>query len=102
MLPTDKPPLYRLIEALKTRYHRVIEVIDDALNSDNLRDRIWAVDQLIKKLALDTPKKTVSPPLDKAGLKALSDDELMTRIQVLLQSTQGDATAQPLSENADD
>lgn len=85
----DKPGrLKQLMDALKDRYHRVVEVIDEALDSENLRDKIWAVDQLFKRLKVDLsaePKEAATKKiLDEKTIKKMTDDELMDSIQQLL------------------
>jgi hypothetical protein len=88
------PKLRGLMEALGDRYQRVLHVIDEALDSDNLKDRIWAVDWILKRspapesLAESPGKKTRKAP-DPAELDRLSDAELLARIRRMLGDTDG-------------
>lgn len=92
-----KSPIQTLINALQQRLHHIVAVIDDALHSEQLKDRIWAVEQLFKRLKLEdlpashpkpsptrsgTPK--TEPPLSPAQLANLSDAELEARLLQLL------------------
>ncbi len=81
-------PFTRLMEAFQKRVHQIVEVIDEALGSDELKHRIWAVELLLKRFAPEkapaskparSPKQ---PPLP--DLSSLSDEELMARIRRLL------------------
>ena len=73
------------MEAFQKRCYRIIEVIDDALNSENLRDRIWAVEQLLKRIKLEnTSSSKKEYKLHPTTLKGLSDEELMNNIQEML------------------
>lgn len=77
--------LGRFFKSLQERYHRVIEVIDEALASDSLRDRIWAVEQILKRIKPGEEKKRNARP--KAGnvdVSKLSDEELLVKIRELL------------------
>ncbi len=46
-------PVKRLISALQKRYKHILHVIDEALQSENIKDKIWAVEQIIKRSQLD-------------------------------------------------
>ncbi len=83
---TEKNGLQKLMEAFHKRLHRIIEVIDDALNSEQLRDRIWAVEQMLKRVKPEA--SSGNPPVNKAtkkDLEKLSDDELLEAIRNLTQ-----------------
>ncbi|MDH4378762.1 MAG: hypothetical protein QE263_02505 [Vampirovibrionales bacterium] len=77
----------RLADALQQRWKSIVHVIDEALQSESLKDRIWAVEQLLKRLKPDsdatpTPSHPNTPPLlSPKQLQRLSDDELMTAIE---------------------
>lgn len=79
------PKLKGFLDALGDRYHRVLQVIDEALESDSLKDRIWAVDLILKKTPTDAPALKENTSKQKAmqpsELAALSDSELLARIQ---------------------
>lgn len=95
-------PLQKLVKAFKDRYESVLRVIDDALASENLRDRIWAAELLMKraeKAAESSPKTRVQKQMemlpedaDENGaenatpenISGLSDDELLSRIEAYL------------------
>lgn len=87
------PKLKRFWEALGDRYQRALQVIDEALASDNLKDKIWAVDLILKKTpASDTtntksvniPDEPEEPILSPGDLEQLSDAELLSKIRVHL------------------
>ncbi len=80
-----KNALKKLMEAFYKRFHRIIEVIDDALNSEQLRDRIWAVEQMLKRVKPESHSETGTKkrPTPKA-LSQFSDDELLKEIQSLI------------------
>lgn len=80
------PKLKGLLDALGDRYHRVLQVIDEALESDSLKDRIWAVDLILKKTPTDAQTLKEShvkkdSTLNASELEALSDSDLLARIQ---------------------
>lgn len=59
----------RLMDAFQNRYDDILDVIDDALDSDVMKERIWAVEQILKRCKLPDEKK--SGPATK-GKKALN------------------------------
>jgi hypothetical protein len=80
------PKLKAFMEGLGDRYHRALLVIDEALASDNLKDKIWAVDLILKR----TPSvETDSQPKQRKGhdilsteaISQLSDTELVEQIR---------------------
>ncbi len=86
------PKIKSFIEALGDRYHRALQVIDEALASDNLKDKIWAVDWILKRLPTSTgmeldPKgptpqeKKAKRALTLAQMRALQETELVNRIR---------------------
>lgn len=82
------PQLKTFMEALTDRYQRVLQVIDEALASDSLKDKIWAVDLILKRTPAEpSPVKpdAAQNPVEKAGasetLASLSDAELLARIR---------------------
>ena len=83
----------RLADALQQRWKSIVHVIDEALQSESLKDRIWAVEQLLKRLKPDTDATPVAsaqaypPPLSPKQLQALNDDELMAAIEGYLTPT---------------
>ena len=60
-------PVKRLITALQKRYKHILHVIDEALQSQNIKDKIWAVEQIIKRSQLD---KAVDSALESAMANA--------------------------------
>ena len=91
-------PFKKMAKAFSERYQDVMRVIDEALTSENLRERIWAVDQILKRANPDKadaePKTRVQKQMeqqpdsavDKASgnLSVLSDEELLLRIEAYL------------------
>ncbi|MEB3206240.1 MAG: hypothetical protein VKK59_02680 [Vampirovibrionales bacterium] len=80
----------KLITSLKSRVSKVLAVIDDALHSDSLRDRIWAVEQILKRIMPDKAAKLESlMPPRRSGkalkdVSRLSDDDIMSELRDLL------------------
>ncbi|MGE0201393.1 MAG: hypothetical protein AB7P76_10545 [Candidatus Melainabacteria bacterium] len=107
---SNEPSLFaRMMAAMKDRTHRVLQVIDEALDSENLKDRIWAVEQILKRIK---PGEIEPPPppsgeapgeTDTAGAPgALPEnwrdwdtDTLLTTLQEYLQSPPGDKGGTP-------
>ncbi len=87
---SDKNALRKLMEAFHKRFHRIIEVIDDALNSEQLKDRIWAVEQMLKRVKLDAIpesfKNKKNPKNKDKKITELSDDELLKEIKKIIKS----------------
>ncbi|MDX2083829.1 MAG: hypothetical protein SFZ03_00370 [Candidatus Melainabacteria bacterium] len=93
---TTSPPKglwKKLLDALSERYQRILEVFDQALVSDNLKDRIWAVDQILKRLAPEADTSTRGDKKHPAAAanttsqrqpSTLSEQELMQQIRELL------------------
>jgi|GEM_PF-2347950 hypothetical protein len=92
--PTAKkgllPKLKSFLDALGDRYQRALQVIDEALDSESLKDKIWAVDLILKRAPAPEPSpkniatenKTDSPrPLTREELDQLSEAELLKRIR---------------------
>ena len=86
------PKIKNFIDALGDRYHWALKVIDEALASDNLKDKIWAVDFIFKRLPTPTgtelePKappaeeKKAKRALTLAQMQALQETELVNRIR---------------------
>jgi hypothetical protein len=82
------PKLKGFLEGLGDRYQRVLQVIDEALASESLKDKIWAVDLILKRTpppeALsDTPEnsRSAAGTPDLSGLEQLSDAELLARLR---------------------
>ena len=95
--PTTKkgllPKLKSFMNALGDRYQRALQVIDEALASENLKDKIWAVDLILKRTPApdtDAKLKTSSEhpeapaPLTQEELAELSEAELLKRIREAL------------------
>lgn len=85
------PKLKTFLEALGDRYHRALHVIDEALASDNLKDKIWAVDLILKRTPpLDTDGKAKTDAkqskeaLSSESLNQMNTTELMDRIRTYL------------------
>lgn len=98
--PETSHPLARLMEAFQKRVHQIIEVIDEALGSEELKHRIWAVELLLKRFSpeknatANSTRSSKQPTLP--NLSKLSDNELMSRIRHLLENpTQGEDHAPP-------
>lgn len=76
------------VTALKKRYTDVVRVIDDALASENLKDRIWAVEQILRRVKPeeDAPARTRTKKqlVTEPDPSTLSDEELMARIEAYL------------------
>lgn len=85
----------RFLSALKDRYHHVLQVIDEALASDNLKDRIWAVEQILKRTKPEADmemsekafevsnrlKTKSSQLLDSARISEMTEQELLAAIR---------------------
>jgi hypothetical protein len=85
------PKIKAFMDALGDRYQRALQVIDEALASDNLKDKIWAVDLILKRTpsgsSEEIPSKkqvSVHNPSPEE-LDSLSDTELLNRIRSHLQ-----------------
>lgn len=84
--PSDKsgllPKLKGFMESLSDRYHRVLQVIDEALASESLKDKIWAVDLILKKTPNpETVRKSTEKKLDPTTLAQMDDAELLRQIR---------------------
>ncbi|WP_303673614.1 hypothetical protein [Vampirovibrio chlorellavorus] len=86
------PKLKNLLEALSDRYQRVLGVIDEALDSDSMKDKIWAVDLILKRTPTESPSgpasgkgKKTDAPLNPADLEQLSEQELLNRVRTYIQ-----------------
>ncbi len=86
------PKLKNLLDALSDRYQRVLSVIDEALDSESMKDKIWAVDLILKRTPTDTPAPTPNgkgkksdAPLNPADLEQLSEQELLNRVRTYIQ-----------------
>lgn len=87
-----KPVVANLLKALQERVHQIIGVIDAALQSENLRDRIWAVELLIKRLNPGehdekTPKKPTKTKPSNKKIQTMTDSELQAAIADLLKES---------------
>lgn len=95
--PTTKkgllPKLKSFMNALGDRYQRALQVIDEALASENLKDKIWAVDLILKrtpapdteaKLKTSSEQPEAPAPLTPEELAELSEAELLKRIREAL------------------
>ena len=87
----EDSPLTKLMQAFMSRLEHIVEVIDDALSSENLRDRIWAVEQMLKRLKIDDkllePKTSDDDENALNQLGQLSPTQLMRRIDDLLKGS---------------
>lgn len=84
--PASKGLLKRLWEALGDRYHRVLQVIDEALASDNFKEKTWAVDWILKHAPQeDKAENQARHKAERAPspqeLDAMSEEELLTHIR---------------------
>lgn len=81
------PKLKLLLDALADRYNRVLGVIDEALDSESMKDKIWAVDLILKRTPTEetgtSEKKTKksASTLDPTELEQLSEQELLNRVR---------------------
>lgn len=79
------PKLRGFMDALSDRYQQALQVIDEALASESLKDKIWAVDLILKKTPApektQPPEKPAEKPLSPAELGQLSDAELLSKIR---------------------
>ncbi|MEB3245877.1 MAG: hypothetical protein VKJ06_07840 [Vampirovibrionales bacterium] len=79
-----------LLGALKKRLSQVLMVIDDALHSDALRDRIWAVEQILKRTAAAEAKQPAKarlrrlPAKRETAIKQMSDAEILDELRQLI------------------
>lgn len=86
------PKLKSFLDALGDRYQWALTVIDEALASDNLKDKIWAVDLILKRAPAppDTNANhadtaaTRTQEADPQALAQLSEAELLKRIRAYL------------------
>jgi len=66
---------------------QVLRVIEEALASENFKEKTWAVDWFFKHLPATTSESKASSgkrgekPLPMAELEAMSEEELLTRIR---------------------
>jgi hypothetical protein len=89
------PKLKGFLEGLGDRYQRVLQVIDEALASESLKDKIWAVDLILKRTP---PPESLSGSLksnraasekpELPELEQLSDAELLARLRQHLGDTE--------------
>ncbi|WP_373531123.1 hypothetical protein [Vampirovibrio sp.] len=85
------PKLKNLLDALSDRYHRVLGVIDEALDSESMKDKIWAVDLILKRTPAEDANtavvkkgKKAETPLEPAELEQLSEQELLNRVRTYI------------------
>lgn len=52
--------MQRLLSAFQQRYDDIMDVIDDALDSDVMKERIWAVEQILKRCKLSDEKPALT------------------------------------------
>ena len=90
--------LKQFMEALSERYQRVLQIVDDALASDDFKEKKWAVDLILKgqdeiaaerkaaKAAKGQPAKPVAQRPEWLDVSLLSDEELLRRIRDSLQA----------------
>lgn len=83
----------RFMDALSERYQTVLQIIDEALASDNLRDKSWAVDVILKRCAAPAESaaaknknRSTAPTssLSRQSLSQLSQEELLQQIRQYL------------------
>lgn len=91
----------RFMEAMGERYQRALQVIDEALHSEDFKERKWVVDLLLKWVP-DLPatpqgskpepgKPAARDPLADIDTSLMSDQELLRTIRAALD---GDGEAQ--------
>lgn len=93
-MPSPKDALHSLFKGLQQRASHIIQVVDDALSSDNLKDRIWAVELLMKRLRpadddnakREKAEKKRKLPSSKK-INAMTDEELHAAINQLLEDS---------------
>lgn len=84
------PKLRSFVEALGDRYQKALGVIDEALGSENLKDKIWAVDLILKRgpgeaeAKIDAKTKPETPAASAQELDQLSEQELIQRVRGFL------------------
>ncbi len=86
--------LKRFMEALSDRYHRVLQIIDEALASEDFKEKKWAVDLILK--GAETPdkpsrvKSQARPALPATESEPdpalLSEEELIRHIRARLEA----------------
>jgi hypothetical protein len=94
MAPRKKGLVPRLKDfwtALGERYHRVLQVVDDALSSENLKERAWAVDVILKKMSVAEKQSLqaearVKPELTPEEIRQMDAETLMARIRDYLKT----------------
>ncbi len=89
--PGILPKLKGFLNALGDRYQKALQVIDEALASDNFKDQIWAVDWILKRMPSPDEsankkdgkrKKAETGILEtKEQLARLNETELLKRIR---------------------
>lgn len=86
------PKLKQFLDALADRYFKALAVIDEALDSESMKDKIWAVDLILKRTPSDATatdaiaKKGKRKPSKPAELEHLSETELLDRIREHMQA----------------
>ena len=99
-------PMQALLASLGARYHRALQVIDEALDSENFKEKTWAVDLILKRgksaaaddeLSIDAALLSSSASVDHVAeampeedLSQLSESELLTRIRGYLKDWEPD------------
>lgn len=79
-----QPLLSQLMTAFQQRYEDILDVIDDALESENMKERIWAVEQILKRCKSPNTAKTKStnPTQGQATVKKPLDLSHLTQEQL--------------------
>jgi hypothetical protein len=79
------PKLKSFLDALSDRYQQALQVIDEALASESLKDKIWAVDLILKRTPApensQTSAKAAEKPMTAADLSQLGDADLLNKIR---------------------
>jgi hypothetical protein len=79
------PKLKGFLDALSDRYQQALQVIDEALASESLKDKIWAVDLILKRTPApensQTSAKSAEKPRTSTDLSQLGEAELLSKIR---------------------
>lgn len=65
--------LRAFVDALGDRYQRALQVVDEALASDNLKEKMWAVNLILKQAP--PPEREVSSPEKRRPGKGAPDPD---------------------------
>lgn len=77
--PSVSRPLREFWLKLVDRSQRLFDILDDALESDNFKERVWAVELLLKKLSPDKELMAELQALLQEEWESASDMEIALR-----------------------